>query len=585
MALDNHPARSPPPRWSRLLPLYGDLRGRERGALAQDLLAGTITAILLIPQALAYALLAGLPPEVGLYASIVPPLVYALLGTSRTLAVGPVAVAAVMVSAALTPYAGGDADKYLTGALILSALVGLLLLGLGLLRLGWLTAFISHPVLSGFTTGAAIFIVCTQLPALTGIAASRDAGLLELLAVIGRSLPELNPAAAAFGLTTVAALLLARGPLLRALAGAGLARATAAVVVRTAPLVLVILAILCASALDAEQRWGLAIVGGVPGGLPRPRLDFVTAPGWLELLPSAALIALIAYVESISVAKALAFRRREKIDPDQELRALGVTNIAAACAGAMPVAGGFARSMVNFEAGARTQLAAIFTACWVALAALLFAGLLHDLPKAVLAAIIVVAVWQLIDLEGLRHTWRYDRGDGMAQAATLIGVLALGIELGLSIGVGLALLLFLYRTSRPHIAVVGRIAGTEHFRNIHRHVVETWPQLLLVRIDENLYFANTPRVESELQNLVVDRAGLKAVVLILSGVAYIDASALEMLENLDASLGEAGVELHLAEVKGPVLDQLRGSALFERLHPDRCHISTERAVETLTVCA
>ncbi|MAS40580.1 MAG: sodium-independent anion transporter [Porticoccaceae bacterium] len=585
MALENHPARSPPPRWSRLLPLYGDLRGLDRGALAQDLLAGTITAILLIPQALAYALLAGLPPEVGLYASIVPPLVYALLGTSRTLAVGPVAVAAVMVTAALTPYAQGDPDKYLTGALILSALVGLLMLGLGLLRLGWLTAFISHPVLSGFTTGAAIFIVCTQLPALTGIAASRDAGLFELLAVLGRSLPELNPAAAAFGLATVAALLLARGPLLRALAGAGLARATAAVVVRTAPLVLVILAILCASALDAEQRWGLAIVGGVPGGLPRPRLDFLTAPGWLELLPSAALIALIAYVESISVAKALAFRRREKIDPDQELRALGVTNIAAACAGAMPVAGGFARSMVNFEAGARTQLAAIFTALWVALAALLFTGLLHDLPKAVLAAIIVVAVWQLIDLEGLRHTWRYDRGDGMAQAATLIGVLALGIELGLSIGVGLALLLFLYRTSRPHIAVVGRIPGTEHFRNIHRHVVETWPQLLLVRIDENLYFANTPRVESELQNLVVDRAGLKAVVLILSGVAYIDASALEMLENLDASLGEAGGELHLAEVKGPVLDQLRGSDLAERLHPARSHISTERAVETLTACA
>jgi SulP family sulfate permease len=326
----------------------------------------------------------------------------------------------------------------------------------------------------------------------------------------------------------------------------------------------------------------VAVVGAVPLGLPGLRLDFLAQPRWLALLPSAALIALIAYVESISVAKALAFRRRERIDPDQELRALGITNIAAACAGAMPVAGGFARSMVNFDAGARTQVAAIVTACWVALAALLFTGLLTDLPKAVLAAIIVVAVWQLVDFAGLRHTWRYDRGDGTAQGATLLGVLAFGIELGLLIGVGLALVLFLYRTSRPHIAVVGRIAGTEHFRNIHRHVVENWPGLLLVRVDENLYFANVPKVESELQNLVVDREGLRDLVLVFSGVAYIDASALEMLENFEAGLSAAGVRLHLAEVKGPVLDRLRNGELLTRLGTDRIHLSTQQAVTALT---
>jgi SulP family sulfate permease len=332
---------------------------------------------------------------------------------------------------------------------------------------------------------------------------------------------------------------------------------------------------------DAHARWGVASVGGVPAGLPGLRLDFLAAPGWLTLLPSAGLMALIAYVGSISVAKALAFRRREKIDPDQELRALGIANIAAACAGAMPVAGGLSRSMVNFDAGARTQLAAIVTACWVALAALLFTGLLTDLPKAVLAAIIVVAVWQLVDFKGVRDTWRYDRGDGAAQGATLIGVLAFGIELGLLIGVGLALLLFLYRTSRPHVAVVGRIAGTEHFRNIHRHVVETWPRLLLVRVDENLYFANVPKVESELQNLVVDREGLRDLVLIFSGVAYIDASALEMLENFELGLAAEGIRLHLAEVKGPVLDRLRNSELLTRLGAERLHLSTEQAVAAL----
>jgi len=402
-----------------------------------------------------------------------------------------------------------------------------------------------------------------------------------VLATLAQQIGHINPITAGFGLAAITLLLLARRPLVQLLSARGIKPQTAALLGRTAPLVVVAAAILAASLLDAHGHWSVAVVGAVPVGLPELRLGFLAQPGWLALLPSAALIALIAYVESISVAKALAFRRRERIDPDQELRALGITNIAAACVGAMPVAGGFARSMVNFDAGARTQVAAIVTACWVALAALLFTGLLTDLPKAVLAAIIVVAVWQLVDFAGLRHTWRYDRGDGAAQGATLIGVLAFGIELGLLIGVGLALVLFLYRTSRPHIAVVGRIAGTEHFRNIHRHVVETWPGLLLVRVDENLYFANTPRVESELQNLVVDREGLRELVLIFSGVAYIDASALEMLENFEAGLSTAGIRLHLAEVKGPVLDRLRNSELLTRLSAERIHLSTQQAVATL----
>jgi len=563
------------------LPLCAELRQYDRTTLLQDLLAGTITAILLVPQALAYALLAGLPAEVGLYASIIPPIVYALFGTSRTLAVGPVAVAAVMVATALSPYAGGDPGAYVTGALILAALTGVILLGLGLLRLGWLTAFISHPVLSGFTTGAAIFIIGTQLAALTGIPLPRDADFAQSIAVLIAHLAAANPATSAFGLTAVVVLALARGHLPRALSALGIAPQKGAILSRMAPLVLVAIAIAVATQTAAAQRWGVATVGTVPGGLPRLQLDFLQAKGWLDLLPAAALIALIGYVESISVAKALAFRRREKIDPDQELRALGLANVAAACAGAMPVAGGFSRSMVNFDAGARTQIAAIVTASWVALATLAFTGLLADLPKAVLAAIIVVAVWQLVDFANLRHTWTYDRGDGAAQAATLVGVLAFGIERGLTIGVALALVLFLYRTSRPHIAVVGRIPGTEHFRNIHRHLVETWPRLLLVRIDENLYFANTPRVESELQNLVVDRDQLTDVVLILSGVAYIDASALEMLENFASGLAAAGIRLHLAEVKGPVLDRLRDSALSAGLGADRIHISTQLAVNRL----
>ncbi len=563
------------------LPLLSDVGNRSRGEVVQDILAGTITAILLVPQALAYGLLAGLPPEVGLYASVIPPIIYAFTGTSRTLAVGPVAVAAVMVAAALTPYSGGDPQKYLTGALILSALCGGILLVMGLLRLGWLTHFISHPVLSGFTTGAAIFIVGTQLAPLTGIAVPRDAGFVEIVSTLIGSISTFNGATATFGLVAVLLLLLARRPLVVALGKLGINSGSAAIIGRTAPLVVVVLAIAAAVMLGVKSQWQVAVVGSVPQGLPGLSLGFLSEPGWLTLLPSAALIAVIGYVESISVAKVLAFRRQQKINPDTEFRALGFTNLAAACAGAMPVAGGFSRSMVNYDAGANTQLAAIVTACWVGLATFMFTGMLADLPKAVLAAIIVVAVWQLIDFKGLRDTWRYDRSDGLGQAVTLLGVLALGIEQGLLIGVGLGMLLFLYRTSRPHIAVVGRIAGTEHFRNILRHQVETWPHVLLVRVDENIYFANTPRVESMLLDLVVDQKQLTDVVLVFSGVAYVDASALEMLEEFERALANRNIRLHLAEVKGPVLDRLKNTELLARLNGSRVHLSTQRAVAAI----
>lgn len=562
----------------RWLPLLDDLLRTRGQTLPQDLLAGTITAILLIPQALAYALLAGLPPQVGLYASVLPPIVYALFGSSRTLAVGPVAVAAVMVSSSLLAFAGDDPALYLTGALILSAGSGAILLLLAVLRLGWLTNFISHPVLSGFTTGAAIYIIGTQLAPLTGIAVPRESGFVEVLRHIALGLDSLQIPTAVLGASTIIALVLARKPLVSALKRCGMKNEAAGIVGRTAPLVLVVATTAASALLDLNGSAGVAVVGQIPGGLPGLDFSFLTAPGWLALLPAAGMIALIGYVESISVARALAFRRREKIDPDRELLALGLTNVVGACAGAMPVAGGFARSMVNFEAGARTQSAAIVTAIWVALGALFFTGLLRDLPKAVLAAIIVVAVFQLIDFGSLRRSWAYDRGDGVAQAATILGVLVLGVEEGLIVGAALGAALFLYTTSRPHIAVVGRVPGTEHYRNIHRHLVETWPQLLLARVDENLYFANTPRVEHQLMDLVVERDGLRDVVLILSGVGHIDTSSLEMLESFEQSLQEKGIRLHIAEVKGPVMDRLAGTRFVQQLGDARIHLSTEGAV-------
>lgn len=563
-------------------PLIRDLRALTPARAGGDLLAGSITAVLLVPQALAYALLAGLPPEMGLYASILPPVVYAFLGSSRTLAVGPVAVAAAMVASALHGWAGDDRALYIQGAVLLAALSGVLLLAMAALRLGWLTHFISHPVLSGFVTGAAIFIVGTQISALIGVPGSGSHDFLGELQHLAGALPEAHATTAAFGVVSLLLLTLARAPLQGLLGGMGVSDTSAALVSRLAPLLVVIGATLV-SGLSGAEAMGVRTVGAISADLPIPDPGIFRSSGWWQLLPSALLIALVGYVESVSVARSLALRRREAIDANQELIGLGGANIAAAFSGAMPAAGGFSRSMVNFDAGARSQLAALVTAGWVLLITLFFGGLLAPLPYAVLAAIIVVAVWQLIDLGGLARTWRYDRGDGVAQALTIGGVLALGIETGLVLGVAFALAVFLYRTSRPHIAVVGRVPGTEHFRNIHRHVVDTWPELLLVRIDESLYFASSPRVYAELQGLVARHdPRLSDVVLVLSGVNAIDASGLDMLEAFLDELQRLGIRLHLAEVKGPVQDHLARSELLDRIGAGRVHLSAQAAVEALT---
>lgn len=563
------------------LTLLDDLRALDRGRAGGDVLAGTITAVLLVPQALAYALLAGLPPEMGLYASILPPIVYALLGSSRTLAVGPVAVAAVMVASALHGWAGEDPQRVVEGAVILAGLSGVFLLGMAALRLGWLTHFISHPVLSGFVTGAAIFIVGTQLRGLFGIEAGDGVHFIERMRHIATQWATANPATCVFGVVSLLLLMLARTPMIQWLQRRGVSREAAMLSSRLAPLVIVVLATALSAVIGADAM-GVETVGAVSGQLPGFSLSAWGADQWWALAPSALLIALVGYVESVSVARTLAMRRREAVDADRELIGLGGANIAASLFGAMPAAGGFSRSMVNFDAGARTQLAALVTAAWVLLITLFFGGLLAALPYAVLSAIIVVAVWQLIDFSALAHTWHFDRGDGFAQALTIAGVLAVGIEAGLMLGVVAALAIFLYRTSRPHIAVIGRLQGTEHFRNVHRHIVETWPELLMVRIDESLFFASSPRIQAELEQLVSDHdPRLSDVVLVLSGVNAVDASGVEMLELFHNELQRLNIRLHLAEVKGPVQDHLNHSGLPAALGADRIHLSAQAAVEAI----
>jgi SulP family sulfate permease len=538
-------------------------RGYCREDFTADALAAVIVTLMLIPQSLAYALLAGLPAQAGLYASMVPLIAYALLGSSRVLAVGPVAVVSLMTAAAIGTHAPAGSPEYWQAALALSAMSGLMLLAMGVLRLGFIANFLSHPVISGFITASAVLIAASQLKGLLGIRAEGQ-DLLHLLPSLLNALPDLHGLTALIGGGTLAWLAFARSRLRGLLMKLGLARGRADMLVKAAP----VLAIVVATALSAHLDWatqGVKVVGHIPAGLPEGSLPSFDLALWQSLLVPALLISIVGFVESVSVGQTLAAKRRERIEPDQELIALGASNLAAAVTSGMPVTGGFARSVVNFDAGARSPAAGLMTAAGIALAALLLTPWLAQLPQAVLAATIVIAVLSLVDVSVLTRTWGYSRADFAAVIMTLLGTLGLGVEAGLIAGVATSLILFLLRTSRPHIAEVGWVPGTEHFRNVQRHAVITSPELISLRVDESLYFANARALEDAVNAALARKPGLKHVVLLASAINDIDASALESLEAIEARLSQAGVQLHLSEVKGPVMDRLASTHFLKTL--------------------
>jgi SulP family sulfate permease len=547
--------------------------------IASDIIAGVITATLLIPQAMAYSQLAGLPPEIGLYASMAPPVLYALVGSSRTMAVGPVAVASLMLAAGLGAIWPAGSPEYIAGAVVVALLVGLMLLLLGLLRLGVVANFLSHPVLSGFTNAAAMVIVISQLKHLTGLAVPQG-NPFETLWSIGSSLPEADLSTLLLASVSVALLIVAARRGADWLSRLGVWVSRSEIVVRVFPLVLVVIATMLVAWYG--EGWGVAVVGSIPRGLPSltvPSFDFDV---WLRLAGAATAIALVSFVESLSIARVLAARRRQKVDANRELVGLGIANLGAAFTGASPVCGGFSRSVVNFEAGAATQFAGVVTALVIALTAMFFTPLFFHLPVAVLAAIVVVSVVGLLDLHTLRLCWRYNRTDAAAFIATFVVVLTFGMEAGIAAGVLLSSVLFLWRTSRPHAAIVGRVGETEHFRNIDRHEVTTYPGVLAIRVDESLYFANSQALEELLLNTVAEQPEVRHVVLICSAVNFIDTSALETLENLVDELRNAGTTLHFAELKGPVTDALARVDLLDKLDPGRVFLSTHEAIVALT---
>jgi len=565
-------------RLTAFFPIAGWLKTYTSEDFNSDLFAGIITAILLVPQGIAYAILAGLPPQLGLYASILPPVLYALFGTSRTLSVGPVSIGAIMIASALNAPEISALGNPVQSALILSAESGLIMSLMALMRMGGLVNFISHPVLTGFTSGASILIIVSQLPQLSGLK-SPSCGFDG--ACYRDYLLAYNSTTLIIGVASVLLLLFFGKPLTSMLKKAGFKLSLVTAISKCGPLLTVLLSTLAVSYFGLTVQNKVAVVGLVPSGFPSLSLDFIGIEKWRLLLPSSAFIALIAYVESVAIAKVTANLRGEKIVPNQELIALGAANLVTAISGGMPVAGGFSRTMVNFTAGARTQMAMLIAAGILALAVIFFSPWFENIPKAALAAIILVAITPLVRLKNILHLRCYDRGDCTAETVTLLGVLLLGIEEGITLGIILTLVNQLRKISRPHIAVVGRITDTEHYRNAKRHSVETWHHLLLLRIDESINFANTDYIEGFIASELILQPEVKHIILIFTSVSDVDTTALEALESLNHDLQASQITLHLSEVKGPVLDKLERTDFLKQLKPGKVFFRTEEAVKEL----
>lgn len=538
----------------------------DRSTLAPDLAAGVTVAAMLVPQAMAYALLAGLPPEVGLYASTVPLVLYALVGTSRQLAVGPVAIVSLLTASALASVADEGTAGYLGAAAVLSLLVAAIHLVMGIGRLGFLVRLLSHPVLVGFTSAAALIIGASQVKHLLGVSIPRSEAFHETVWELAKAIDSTQAGAVAVGVGAIVLML-------------GLKRfapqvpgALAAVVVTT----------LASVAFDLEGH-GVAVVGDIPQGLP----PFAVPDDWGtvgSLLPAAFVITIVGFMESIAVAKVYARRHRASVDPNRELLGLGLANVGAGLFGGYPVTGGFSRTAVNAEAGARTRFAAVVTAAVVTLVIVALTPVFTQLPSATLGAIVVVAVAKLFDVAEIRHIKHLKTSDFVTLVVAFVATLALGVELGIAVAAAASLVVIVVRMMAPHTAVLGRLPGTNVFRNVERFPeAERIDGVTIIRFDVSLSYLNVDFVKRRLQR-AIDDAGddLRAVVLDCAGMNDIDVSATEALAELVDELGGRGIEVHLADVKGPVRDVLQRADLYQRL-AGRIHDEVDDAVVDLTV--
>lgn len=572
-----------PPPW---------VRAWRRAWLGQDLTAGLVVAVMLVPQSLAYAMLAGLPPHVGLMASLLPLVGYAVFGSSTSMSVGPAAITSLMMVQALTPLAVPGSEVYVALAAALGLGSGLLMLLMGRLRMGFLSQLLGRPVVQGFTVASALLIMAGQMAPILGWS-SLGQTVPDLVGGVRQHVVDSSGAlrwdvqmgSVMIGLGAMALLWLGPRVVTRLMQAAGMRASAGQVVSRLWPLVVLVLASLAAAWVNRHTDWHVAQVGAVNvelGGAVRAlsSLSAVPITTLANLIMPILLISLVSFVSSMSVAQTFALKHTERIDADRELLGLGLANVGSGLVGGMAVAGGLSRSVVNEAAGARSPLAGVFTAVLLGVLMLMLLPWLAWLPKAALAAVIIMAVSGLVQWKGLRDAWRYDRVEAWAFLSTAAGVMLLGFESGILLGIAWSLGAMIWRHSQPHMAEVGRLPGTEHFRNVQRYDVERLPGVMVVRVDESLDFTNIQHVELGLSDMLSRCPQVHSLVLLLSAVNRIDHSALQSLIEFDDAQTAQGRSLYLAEVKGPVMDRLRRVSLDKRF-AGRIFLSAQHAWDAL----
>ena len=552
---------------AKLFPARKWLGHYQLSSFKSDLIAACIVLAMLVPQGMAYAMLAGLPPIMGIYASILPMIIYAFTGSSTTLSIGPVAIISMMVFAALNPLFAVGSTAYIEAACLLALLVGIISLLLGLFRFGFLIQLISHPVIQSFIIASALLIALGQLKFLLDVPL-QTSNIPEFIISFSQNFHAISLTGISFGFISVLILFflpkLIQSDFLN----------------KTLPLLLVLFSIAVISFLGNDDQ-AIRTVGIIPTGLPS--LDF---PTWnlslvQQLLPSAFMIAMISFVESLAIAQATALQKRDDLNSNQELIALGLANIAAGINSGFPVSGSLSRTVVNTDAGAKTPMSGVVSSLLMIVVSLYLTGFFQNLPLAVLAATIFVSIWKLVTLTPFIETWKYSKADGLAMWVTFFGVTCLDISTGLIIGIVLTFALLLWRISRPHIAVIGLIEGTQHFRNISNYNVITTPAIVSFRVDENLSFLNAHVLKGHVITEVSQNSLLQHVVINCSSISNIDLSALEMLEDLNQELKQLQIQMHLSEIKSPVMDRLSKSQLINEL-TGQIFLSHYQAIQTLS---
>lgn len=549
--------------------------GQWRQHLTHDVVAGLIVGVVVIPQSLGYALLAGLPPVYGLYAAIVPVLVYAFIGSSNTQAIGPVAITSMMTAQALAPFAASHSASYIALAALMALLVGVFLLLAALLRLGWIMQFISRGVMAAFITGAALLIIISQVKYMLGVSVQGDT-LPQLLHGFWQQQSAINFYSVVLGLSAMIVLAVNRH-LGQVFVNLRFAR----LLTKLMPIVVLMIASIIVYCQQLATN-GVQVVGYIAAGLPSFTLVQWPNAGsqWQALSSSALLIALIAFISSASMAKSVALQRQQPFDANRELLGLGLANISAAFFKGLPITGGFSRTAVNIEAGAKTPLAGVVSALVIAGILVVASAWFYYLPLAVLGAGVMIAVSALVDFQTLKIAWQSDQSEAWAYIVTLLGVLMAGLQLGLLVGLLVSLAALIWRSHQPHVAIVGQVGESSHFLNVERHAVTTWPSIVLMRIDESLFFGNSDSIASRVWQEVNAQPQVKHVVLILSAVNHIDLSSQWMLQSLAQQLSARHIQLHAAEIKGFVMDSLRHTPLIKTWR-GQIFLTTEQAVNCL----